>query len=119
MTNFYLGSGSEVEFMAGVSTTTGYTIYIGQEVYFGDKSHLDTSMMSLVNINTTNASSVLNVGDITYGKVIVFYNGNINVKGSIRLAETNQTSAASSYLFFKETSSIHLFENATISAAYI
>lgn len=89
MNNFLLGNGSEVQFMAGVYAVSGYTVYIGDNVLFGNKSHIDVSLLNLVNINTTSQKTVVNIGDLTYGKILVFYFGNINVKGNIRLADAN------------------------------
>jgi hypothetical protein len=72
-----------------------------------------------VKINTTKGASVT-FGQITYGRILILNHGNVIIDGKIHLMPgVSETTWHTSYLWLKNTDSIHLKQNASLVASYI
>lgn len=118
MDHFTMENGTDVQFMSGSSDP--FTLNIGSKVTIESDSHLDFSRLWECKLNATYRYNEVSVGRITYGRILVFNYGNIIVNGKIGLYPgVSQSVWHTSYLWFKETDSIHLTPQAHLVASYI
>jgi len=70
-----------------VSSLPQITLQIGSQAQISRSSLFDFSNIPIFNINST-SNTTLNLGSITYGRIIKIYGGYVNLFGTVSLPTT-------------------------------
>jgi len=118
MEGFVIEDGAEMVFMTAASTK--FSVHVGQNVSIAQNSHLDFSRISEVTITATYRHSLIALGQVTFGRILSFDFGNVQIKNKIHAKKIAEDEAeTTSYLWFKHMDAIHLHSNASLTANYI
>jgi len=89
------------------------TLQIGLNTQVSQNSIFDLSAVSIFSMNTS-ANTSVNIGNINYGRILKIFGGNVDIWGTIKLANpANATNMNHSY-FVIDSNTINVNQRASI-----
>lgn len=118
LAGFEMTSGAETQFMS--SSSDVFTLIYDDSTDIDGYSILDVARLWDVNINATNVDTLVTLGDVLFGRLLNFKNGNVHIYGALQLHnDVAGYDWHTSYVWFKETASITMHKGSSITASYI